>query len=200
MRLIKPSYKIESEIDQSRILNSIEKAGRVCYKSEHKIDEDSAKKFVAKLIKSGHESVIEHESITVRFICDRGVSHELVRHRLASYSQESTRYVKYNDVEFIEPCWEIGARERVVFNAALRDSERSYSKLIDAGWKPQQARAVLNNAVKTEIVMTANLRQWREVLKQRTHKTAHPQMRELMVPLLEELKRKLPVIFGGINE
>jgi len=201
MRLIKPSYRVESEIDQSRILKSIEKAGRVCYKSEGKIEEESAEKFVAKIIKSGHESVIEHEAITVRFVCDRGVSHELVRHRLASYSQESTRYCKYrNEGTFIEPCWEMSPSERAIFISLLISSERDYMSLLQHGWTPQQARTVLPNALKTEVVMTANLRQWREVLKQRTHKTAHPQMRELMVPLLEELKGKLPVIFGGINE
>lgn len=174
------------------------------------------------LIKSGHESVLEHESISVRFICDRGVSHELVRHRLASFSQESTRYCNYskdkfdNQVTFIIPNWldindgfettaDVVRQMKSLhpiywqFYWTLAIAETSYLQLLKSGWTPQQARSVLPNSLKTEIVVTANLREWRLILKQRTSNAAHPQMRELMCPLLEELKQKLPVIFNDIK-
>lgn len=211
-----------TEIQPEKILTNIEKAGRTCYKSENRITAESAEKFVANLIKSGHESVIEHESISVKFICDRGVSHELVRHRLASFSQESTRYCNYskdkfdNQLTFIIPCWldiqngfetttEDIRQMRGLnplywqFYWSLAIAETSYIELLKGEWTPQQARSVLPNSLKTEIVVTANLREWRTIFKQRTSNAAHPQMRELMCPLLEELKQKLPVIFNDIK-
>lgn len=222
MKLIKPYCEILSDIDSDKILKAIEVAGRTCYKSEDKITSDSAKEFVRKIIKSGHESVIEHQSLSVRFICDRGVSHELVRHRLASFSQESTRYVNYSkgefgkELTFIIPNWiddeQIELVQKLneynftkVLNStkfwyfAISECSQNYLQLLKEGWTPQQARSVLPNSLKTEIVVTANLREWRAILKQRTSKAAHPQMRELMCPLLEELKEKLPVIFDDIS-
>lgn len=221
MKLIKPSYQILTDIQPDQILTRIERAGRTCYKSEDKVTTESAEKFVASLIKSGHESVIEHESFSVKFICDRGVSHELVRHRLASFSQESTRYCNYskdkfdNQLTFIIPCWldiqngfetttEDIRQMRGLnplywqFYWSLAIAETSYIELLKGEWTPQQARSVLPNSLKTEIVVTANLREWRTIFKQRTSNAAHPQMRELMCPLLEELKQKLPVIFNDI--
>ena len=213
MNLIKPSYKIETEINREAILRRIEAAGRTCYKSEDKITPESASSFVSKIIKSGHESVIEHESISVRFIVDRGVTHELVRHRLAAFSQESTRYCDYSGgVTFIIPPWvdipealydsdeycyqcdTLSARWFISMENAAED----YQSLIKQGWTPQQARTVLPNSLKTEIVMTANLREWRHVLKLRTSSAAHPQMREIMNPLLSELTELLPEIFGNL--
>lgn len=222
MKLIKSFYVIESEIDSDEILRAIEVAGRTCYKSEDKITSDSAKEFVRKIIKSGHESVIEHQSLSIRFICDRGVSHELVRHRLASFSQESTRYCNYsndkfdNSLTFIVPMWikedlsDISnsisktveydqlSDETKCWIETIEYTEDSYLWLLSSGWTPQQARSILPNSLKTEIIITANLREWRTIFKQRTSKTAHPQMRELMCPLLDELKEKLPVIFDDI--
>lgn len=217
MKLVKPSYQILSKIDDTEILKSIERAGRTCYKSEDKITDESCKQFVKMILKRGHESVVEHEKITVKFVCDRGVSHEIVRHRIASFSQESTRYVDYNKkgIEFIIPCWinikpntefithgefehEKESPEKDWFDTML-NSEFVYNDLIQSGWKPEQARSVLPNSLKTEIVVTANLREWREIFRQRTAKAAHPQMRELMCPLLDELKIKLPVIFDDIT-
>ena len=220
MILVKPSHKILTDIDGLDILRKIESAGRTCYKSENKITEDSAKKFVASIIKNGHHSVIEHESISVRFICDRGVTHEIVRHRLAAYSQESTRYCDYGgkyacpEVTFIIPPWiditpgHYGTKDSVPMGKnsshywawAMLDAERYYATLRQHDWSPQQARAVLPNSLKTEIVMSANLREWRHVLKLRTSRAAHPQMRELMSPLLAELKAKIPIIFDDIRE
>lgn len=217
IKFIKPSYSIEtpSEIMEG-FLSHIERAGRTCYKSEDKITDDSAKEFVRKIIKLGHESVIEHCSITARFICDRGVTHELVRHRLASFSQESTRYVNYGKmgIEFIIPEWctniqpgehDISDLVRFSFHtgeaiwaASVYNSAMTYNKLLELGWSPQQARGVLPNSLKTEIVVTANLREWRTIGKQRRPKGAHPQMREIMIPFFQDLNERIPVVFEDI--
>jgi len=209
MKLIKPNFEILTPIDGVQILKDIEIAGRTCYKSEDKITEDSAQQFVKMILGRAHESVIEHKSITVKFICDRGVSHELVRHRLASFSQESTRYCNYsknkfdNELTFIFPEWLKNVIETdtavQTYHLVLEHAEKAYLKLLELGWQPQQARAVLPNSLKTEVVVTANLREWRTILKQRTGTAAHPQMRELMVPLLSELKTKIPIIFDDIT-
>lgn len=214
MILIKPSYKILTEIDRPAMLRRIEAAGRTCYKSESKITEDSAADFVRKIIKSGHESVIEHEFISICFVVDRGVSHELVRHRLASFSQESTRYCNYKGgVTFIIPPWvdiEPGAFLETVdistlspidkfWFASMLMAQNIYTILLGRGWTPQQARSVLPNSLKTEIVVTANLREWRHIFKLRCDKAAHPQMREIMCPLLDVLKEELPEVFGDIK-
>ena len=199
MKIINASYKIESPIDGAEILKRIEKAGRTCYKSEDRITEESAKSFVRMLIERGHESVLEHESITVRFVCDRGISHEIVRHRIASFSQESQRYVRYNgDIEFINPRMP-NAKAYEAWRELCERAEETYRELLSYDVQPQQARAVLPNSTKTEIVMTANLREWRHFLKLRTAKAAHPQMRELTVPLLKELQERLPVVFDDIQ-
>lgn len=212
MKLVKPSHEIL--FIQQDLLQLIEKAGRTCYKSESKITSDSAEKFVQRIIKSGHHSVIEHANITVRFICDRGVTHEIVRHRLASYSQESTRYCNYKGgVTFIIPPWidmpegkyddygeaSVYSNDIHPWFYAMIDAEEYYKELLFNNWSPQQARSVLPNSLKTEIVMTANVREWIHVLTLRTSKAAHPQIRELMFPLLKELKEKVPVIFDNIQ-
>ena len=207
MKIINASYRIETPIDGAEILKRIEKAGRTCYKSEDRITEESAKSFVQKLIERGHESVLEHESITVRFICDRGISHEIVRHRLANFSQESTRYCNYSndrfgsELTFIKPCF---FKEKKGAYCSWYNSmdfaECAYFDMLDDGCTPQEARSVLPNSTKTEIVMTANLREWRHFLKLRTAKAAHPQMRELTVPLLKELQERIPVVFDDIKE
>lgn len=206
MKIINASYHIETPIDGAEILKRIEKAGRTCYKSEARITDESAEAFVRTLIERGHESVLEHESITVRFICDRGVSHEIVRHRLASYSQESTRYCNYNndrfgsELTFIKPCffkeWTLAYKQ---WSLAVSFAEKEYFALLDCACTPQEARSVLPNSTKTEVVMTANLREWRHFLKLRTAKAAHPQMRELTVPLLKELQERIPVVFDDIQ-
>ncbi len=209
MKIIKASYKILSEIDRVEILSSIEKCGRTCYKSEENITEESASRFVKAIVRGGHHSVIEHINITIRFICDRGVTHELVRHRIASYSQESTRYCNYSEdkfdnlLTFIKPCWfpdddNIISEQIHIWMGAMENAEEAYLFLIDGGWSPQKARSVLPNSLKTEIVVTANLREWRHILSLRASSKAHPQMREVMLPLLDELKIKLPEVFIDI--
>ena len=206
MKIINASYHIETPIDGAEMLKRIEKAGRTCYKSEDRITDESAKSFVQKLIERGHESVLEHESITVRFVCDRGVSHEIVRHRLASYSQESTRYCNYSGDRFgsgltvIKPYFlkeKTGAYTSWI--TAMFVAEKEYFAMLNWGCTPQEARSVLPNSIKTEVVMTANLREWRHFLKLRTAKAAHPQMRELTVPLLHELQERIPVVFDDIQ-
>ena len=218
MLLIKPNYEILTEIDGIKILQNIERAGRTCYKSEDKISLDSAKKFVSSIMKSGHYSVIEHESLSAKFICDRGVTHEMVRHRLAAFSQESTRYCNYtkdkfnNQLTFIIPPWtkidpgEYNKNTEVDFSADEQEwystmlyLEDKYHNLINMyGWSAQQARSVLPHALKTEIVMTCNVREWLHVLKLRTGKAAHPQIIEVMEPLLKELQYKIPILFDGV--
>lgn len=202
MEIVNPGYKIETEIDGEAILKRLEKSARTCYKSENKIYDGSAHKLLRQILAGGHESVIEHENITVRFICDRGVSHELVRHRLAAYSQESTRYCDYNKkgIQVIKPCfWQDDFRFQM-WKRHMEECESVYDCLRTMGASPQEARCVLPNSLKTEIVMTTNIREWRHVLKLRTSSKAHPQMRELMIPLLHELQSKIPLLFEDIEE
>jgi thymidylate synthase (FAD) len=205
MRIISSYFIIESLIDGSELLQRIEKAGRTAYKSEDITTADSAEKFVKNLITRGHLSVIEHESVTVRIICDRGVSHEIVRHRLASYTQESTRYCNYasgkfdNEITVIKPCfWNEGDEKYHIWKQSVEQSELSYNKLIASGASPQEARSVLPNSLKTEIVITMNLREWRHFFTLRTEKAAHPQMREITIPLLKSFQKRIPIIFDDI--
>lgn len=203
MKTIKPYFVIEDGIDGEQILKNLERYGRTCYKSEDKITSDSARKFVATILKSGHESVIEHEKVTVRVICDRGVAHEIVRHRIASYSQESTRYCKYKSrgIQVIEPFFFVGDDKKYqIWVNAMCACEEAYNALIEAGATPQEARSVLPNSLKTEIVITYNLREWRHFFKLRCSKRAHPQMREITIPLLWEFLRRIPIIFDDIPE
>lgn len=197
MQLISPSVEIMTPLDGGEILRHIERCGRVCYKSEGKIAPGSAERFGRGLIRRGHESVLEHFSFTVKFICDRGVTHEIVRHRIASYSQESTRYCNYSgEMTFIWPCYlKADTEDAYTFIDACDNAEKAYKKMIQNGRTPQEARAVLPNSLKTELVMTANLREWRHFLKLRTSKAAHPQIREVAIMLLDQLKDKIPIVF-----
>lgn len=207
MKIIPASYKILTDLDGPEILRTIERAGRVCYKSEDKITDGSAERFVRSLIEKGHESVLEHVSISVRFIVDRGVSHELVRHRVASFSQESTRYCNYSkrtffgfEITVIAPtALNLNENSYAHWEWGCKCAEKAYFQMLAMGATPQEARAVLPNSLKTEVVMTANLREWRHILRLRTDKAAHPSMREVMVPLLAELKERVPVIFDDIG-
>lgn len=205
MKIVEPSYTILENIDGDRVLKNIEQIGRVCYKSEDKITDSSARKFVANILRNGHESVIEHEKITVKFICDRGVSHEIVRHRIASYSQESTRYCNYtndkfgSELTFIQPYFGDSSDDKMnIWKQCMEEAEKSYNALINLGAKPQEARSILPNSLKTEIIVTMNLREWRHFFKLRTSEKAHPQMRQITCPLLNELKSKIPIVFDDI--
>jgi thymidylate synthase (FAD) len=206
MKIIRPLFETIGKVDGNAIVRHIEKCGRVCYKSEDKITDDSAEKFVAGIIKRGHEAVLEHASITVRFVCDRGVSHEIVRHRLASFCQESTRYCNYSqgkhggEITVIRPVYlEEGTSAWDDWVGSCKAAEKTYFQMLNFGCSPQEARAVLPNSLKTEVVMTANLREWRHFLKLRTDNAAHPQMRELARPLLCTMQALVPVVFDDIT-
>ena len=207
MKVINPSVEILSDVDGQQILKHLEKCGRICYKSEDKITDDSCDKFLKGIIKRGHEAVIEHYSITLKFVCDRGVTHEIVRHRLASYCQESTRYCNYtndkfgNEITVIKPCFfDEESREYFIWKRSMESTEKAYFDLLDCGATPQQARDVLPNSLKTEIVMTANIRELRHFLKMRCDKAAHPQMIEVACMALNELHDKVPILFDDIYE
>lgn len=205
MKTISPYFIIESKLDGKEILKQVELAGRTSYKSEDSVTADSAEKFVKIIMNNGHLSVIEHQFVTVRIICDRGVSHEIVRHRLASYTQESTRYCNYtkgkfgSEITVIKPCfWDEEDERFKIWKQSIEQVETAYNKLITLGASPQEARSVLPNSLKTEIVMTMNLREWHHFFTLRTAKAAHPQMREIAIPLLKEFQEKIPVVFDNI--
>ena len=204
MRVIEASAVIESFTPN--LEKNIEAAGRTCWKSEDKIGENSACEFIGKIKGYNHASVLEHGAITVRFVIDRGVSHELVRHRIASFSQESTRYCNYtkgkfdSEIKVIKPCfWKEGSFEFSVWKTACENAEKAYFKLIEAGAKAQEARSVLPNSLKTEVVMTTNPREFRHIFALRCAPAAHPQMREVMVPLQAEFATCWPSLFANLE-
>lgn len=216
MNIIKPYAVIIDNVDTDYVMQKLERIGRVCYKSEDLINTGTAEKFIRGIIKSGHETILEHESISVRFVVDRGVSHELVRHRIASFSQESTRYCNYgkgkygSELTFIRPLFFIEGTDQTLENFAYEEwrsacavIESKYLHLVNDLKRPaQEARSILPNSIKTEIVMTANLREWRHFFKLRAVGTTgkpHPQMLEVTIPLLAEFKKVLPTIFEDIN-
>ncbi|MCL2532161.1 MAG: FAD-dependent thymidylate synthase [Oscillospiraceae bacterium] len=205
MKIIPPSFEFEP-ICGEEILRKIEHAGRVCYKSEDKITETSAQRFVAMLIKHGHESVLEHVQITARVVCDRGVTHEIVRHRLASYSQESTRYCNYakgafgSELTFIKPCfWAEDSPQYALWHDTMAHIEQQYLALVAAGATAEQARSILPNSLKTEIVMSLNLRAWRHFFALRCAKQSHPQMREIACMMLQAMQQAVPVVFEDLQ-
>lgn len=211
MRIVKPSFEVLWRQRGADMLKDIEAAGRTAYKSQAKITEESAETFVKSLISRGHYSVLEHISVSVRFVFDRGISHELVRHRLAAYTQESTRFCNYSDEEkfggqiaVVLPAFLFDASKTdplwLEWHAAMDDAERHYFNLLKFGAKAQEARSVLPISLKTEIVATYDLRTWRHVYFLRTPETAHPDMRRVMIPLLEEFRRHIPVIFDTLEE
>jgi thymidylate synthase (FAD) len=210
MKIIEPSYEIITPISKGGIeeLKNIERIGRTCYKSEDKIADDgsSAMKFVRMLIRNGHESVIEHGNLTVRFTVDRGITHEIVRHRIAAYSQESTRYCNYSKGKFgseitvIRPYFlEENSLGYNVWEYSCETAENAYISMLNNGYKPEEARGVLPTSLAADLVMTANYREWRHFLKLRCSKEAHPQIRQIAVPLLQELQDSIPVMFEGID-
>ena len=206
MKIIEPSVEPVYDFDAAAIMKKIERAGRVCYKSEGNIKDDTAEKFIRGIIKRGHESVIEHAAISFKIICDRGVTHELVRHRIASYSQESTRFCDYSagkfggELTFIKPCfWAEDDENFQLWKSTMAQLEKNYLAMRANGAKPEEARSILPNSLKTEIFVTMNLRELRHFLKLRTAKAAHPQMREVALKIYKILVEKLPAIFDDIK-
>lgn len=201
MRIVNQSWSWLQK--PSNPLELIEKAGRTCYKSENRITPGSAEKFAKMLLDLGHETVLEHTTASVRFITNRGVTHELVRHRLCSFSQESTRYVRYNsDIEFIQPFWwsspNCSEEQKNIWLDTMQATEKAYHAALQAGSKPEEARDLLPHALKTEIVMTANLREWRHVFKMRCSSKSHPQMYTLMRECLAGFAAEIPIIFDDL--
>lgn len=207
MKVLKPSVEFITPVNGAIILQRLEECGRVCYKSEDKITDGSAEKFICGIIKSGHEAVLEHCSFTVKWIVDRGISHELVRHRLAAYCQESTRYCNYgkdrfeNEITVIEPFYlNKGTNGHQTWYETCIAAEKAYFDLLEFGCTPQEARAVLPTCLKTEVVMTADIREWRHFFRLRCSKAAHPQMREVALQLLDMCCERMPVLFEDIKE
>ena len=193
--------------DGEFVLAHLEQAARTCYKSEDKAGPDTARRLLSRIIHLGHDSVLEHASVTVRIICDRGVTHELVRHRLCAFSQESTRYANYahskfgNEITVIRPFfWQKDDERYALWLAAMQSCEDAYLRLVAAGASAQEARSVLPNSLKTEIVTTANIRQWRHIFKLRCDKAAHPQMRQVMLPLLAAFQARIPLLFDDLAD
>ena len=206
MKIIDQDVEFINEPDWDLLLKHLETCGRICYKSEQKIVANSANRFIKKIISLGHESVLEHAGFTVKFTCDRGISHQIVRHRIASYSQESTRYCNYINEKFggeicvIKPFFfdETSENYKIWYEACLQ-SEKNYFNLIKNGAKSEEARLVLPNSLKTDLVMTANMREWRHFLKLRTSQKAHPQIRQLSIGLLNKLLERANILFADIS-
>lgn len=218
MKIVEPEVHILSDINGEAFLHALEYAGRTCYKSTSEYTPESRRKFAKMILTKNHESVIEHVGFTVKFVCDRGVSHELVRHRLASFSQESTRYCNYdkdkfgNEITVIKPLFFqddphhtqgvdegcVDCQKYAAWKIAMQSCESAYRNLIDLGAKPEEARSVLPNSLKTEIVVTANLREWKKIFELRTSPSAHPQMRQVMQPLLSYIHKMIPVVFDEV--
>jgi thymidylate synthase (FAD) len=195
MKIVESSYEILNFDDNA--LEKIERSARLCYLSEPK---GSPENFVRKLIERGHHTPLEMASITVKFVCDRGVSHELVRHRLASFNQESTRYCRYNDeITVIKPLF-IQDEFYADWYIAVSYAERGYIAMLKAGATPEQARSVLPMSLKTEIICTANLREWRHIFNLRCSEKSHSDMVAIMRPLLKECYERLPVVFDDIYQ
>lgn len=216
MKIIKPSFEMPFEdltdpAYTGMVMRKLETIGRTCYKSESNITEESGKRFVRNLIQHGHEAMLEHVSISVKFTVDRGISHELVRHRMASFAQESTRYCNYSkdkfgkELTFIEPYFWGNSEhdlEMKAWKEMMQQTEDLYMAFSEYNVKPEEARAILPNSLKTEIWMTCNLRELRHILKLRAAGTTgkpHPQMVEVMVPLLKHMKKYLPDVFFDIE-
>lgn len=218
MKVIEPWFEIERIDASDRVIRLLEAAARNCYKSEKVTTISEAQDYLKeKIMDSGHHSVIEHISVTVRVVCDRGISHEMVRHRIASFSQESTRYCNYSkgkhgsEIITISPFfWEPASEDcpqvrmykeaqRMDWVEAMEFSQKIYMRMVDRGASPQEARTVLPNSLKTEVIMTTNLRSWRNFFQQRVAPAAHPQMRQIAQPMLDEFKGRIPLVFDDIT-
>lgn len=203
MKIIKNKVELINAPDYKTVLNTVELATRTCYKSEDKMGEGTAEKLIRGCIKRGHLSTIEHAFVTVRITADRAILNEMVRHRLCQYSQESTRYVNYDsdkygrEIKVIQPV-QLTGDDIQVWKEACTYAEYCYNKLVDAGVKPENARSVLPLCTASELVMTANMREWRHILSLRRGPGAHPDMREVADMIYEVLREKYPVFFEDL--
>ena len=192
MQVIKSSVELVNPMSYKEALNITELATRVCYKSEDKMKEGSAEKLIKGIIKSKHFGCLEHVNLTVKFICDRACSHQLVRHRLMSFNQKSQRYCKEDNLEVIKP---EGLENTSLWLESCRQAENAYAEMIRRGEKPEVARGVLPNSTATEIYATANLREWRHFFELRCHRTAQRDIRSLALSLLCQMFKQYPVFF-----
>lgn len=205
LNIVEPEIEVEN-YDSVKIMRNIERACRTCYRSEDLISEDSYKKLLKNCINRGHESILEHEKITVRMICDIGVYKDLTRHRFGSFSIESTRYCNYgkdkfnNSVKFIEPCnIDKGTTEYAHWLNTMQIINNTYQELVRLKCTPDQMRMILPHSTAAEVTMTANIREWRHILDLRTKKMTHPAIRQLLIPLLLHFKRDMPELFDSIE-
>ena len=202
IQIIKPSVFPVVTPAQCTALQIFEAAARTCYQSFEKRKEGSAERLLLHCIERGHHSILEHISFSCRFITSRGVTHELVRHRLCAFSQESTRYVKYDDVaQIIEPWWFKNPKpdQYSIWENSINSSIVAYQNLLRVGASPQAARGVLPNDLKTDIVVTTNLREWRHILSLRLALDAHPDMRRIIIPVAAYLIERLPLFFSDLE-
>lgn len=204
MKIISSSAYIHNPAPAEELYQQIETGGRICYQSQPK---GNPVQFIRNLIARGHESPLEHAGFSAMFICDRGVSHEIVRHRVASYCQESTRFCNYsadkfeNEITVIKPCfWEEDSNKYAIWWRMCDYAEMTYFDLLREGATPQEARSVLPNSLKTQLMMTANIREWRHFFKLRCAKDAHPQMREVALMLYKEAIERYPALFEDLQE
>lgn len=205
MRIVKPIVEIE-KVDYNRIMKNLERACRTCYRSENNITEESYKTLLKNCINRGHESILEHEKITIRMICDVGVYKDLTRHRIASFSIESTRYCNYgkdkfeNEIKFIEPV-NIDENTEIYeeWKTACGEIEKHYLKMANFGATPDQMRMILPHSTAAQVTMTANIREWKHILSLRANAHAHPAVEQVMIPLLIHFKEKMPEIFDNIE-
>ena len=204
MKIIKPLIEVE-DYDGIKIMKNIERACRTCYRSEGMITDDSYKRLLTNCLNRGHESVLEHEKITVRMTCDIGVYKDLTRHRFGSFSIESTRYCNYgkdkfdNEIKFIDPC---NMDEKELFNewySACTEIEQRYLKMAELGATPDQMRMILPHSTAAQVTMTCNIREWRHILDLRTKKMTHPAIRQILIPLLLKFKKDMPELFSDIE-
>lgn len=204
MKLIEPRVRVES-YDSRKIMKNLERACRTCYRSEDLITEESYKTLLKNCINRGHESILEHEKITIRMTCDIGVYKDLTRHRFASFSIESTRYCNYgkdkfdNEINFIRPVFADELDKFNIWEDTMKTIEDAYMKMVAAGYKPDEMRMILPHSVAAEVTMTANIREWKHILDLRTKKMAHPAVQQVMIPLLLNFKKNMPEIFGDIE-
>ena len=204
MRLVEPWIKVEN-FDGVKIMKRIERACRTCYRSEDKIIEESYKNLLTNCLNRGHESVLEHEKITVRIYSDIGTYKDLTRHRFASFSVESTRYCSYNkdkygnEIAVVNPVYIEDKEVFETWKKAIEDMEKAYMKMKELGASTDMCREILPHSTAAEYTMTANIREWKHILELRTTNHVHPAIRQVLIPLLLLFKEQMPEIFGDIE-
>lgn len=204
MRLVEPWIKVEN-FDGVKIMKRIERTCRTCYRSEDKISEESYKNLLTNCLNRGHESVLEHEKITVRIYSDIGTYKDLTRHRFASFSVESTRYCSYNkdkygnEIAVVNPVYMEDKEVFETWKKAIEDMEKAYMKMKELGASTDMCREILPHSTAAEYTMTANIREWKHILELRTTNHVHPAIRQVLIPLLLLFKEQMPEIFGNIE-